>query len=289
MSTYGPPARIDGPPPSPPRYGLIQATEAPNSGVRLLPDADTDGVERWIAGGEVFPYPSASAGGVHDACAGGPKDPDWNDDIENPVFLSITVWLPVKCKAYRVWNHDEFKARAVTAFEAVEGSLVAAEFMRGTVFASQPYLADGEGDFPLADVSTSPKNGLAELEEAIAATGRRGIVHMSPAVALMLGGVGHAVQADDGYLASSIGTTIIPDAGYVGGSQPPTHAAGEWIYATGPIDIRRTGTFVIPDRPSETVNRSNNEVIYTVERSYLVVWDAVLHAAVLVDRCQDEC
>ena len=54
--------------------------------------------------------------------------------------------------------------------------------------------------------------------------------------------------------------------------------------ATGPIDIRRGDVEVLPPVIRQTLDRRTNVITYRVERDYLVDWDTVLQAAVLVDR-----
>lgn len=294
---YGPRASIDGPPPVAPRYGLLQATDVPASGVRLIPDADADGIERW-ATAEVYPYPS-SPGGVHVPCIDPEVEKDFDDDrdIDREKFAAFTVYMPVSCTMARVPSQEEFRARALTAFAAIEGSLAASEFMRGALLGDQKYLADGGGVFPNGDTDTSVRNGIALLEEQIALTGKRGVIHASPSVVDSLGGLGHGVVNDGGVLATTVGTVVVPDAGYAGGSQPIGKTAGEWMYATGPVDVRRAAQpYVIPERVEEALDRGtgatrdkSNQLTYLVEREYLVVWDGVLQAAVRVDRCQDGC
>lgn len=291
MSTSFVGPRIDGPPPIAPLYGLLQAAAAPAGGVRIVPDADGEGVERWGNGVVVSPYPTG-LGDVFDACAPASTfeaKAIGDEDVPNPEFAAICAYLPVTCQARGIWNHDEFKARAVEVFSAVESALVSREFMHGYRLPSQPFLADGEGVFPNGDTVTSVRNGIALLEEAIAETGRAGVIHTSPSIVSALGGIGQAFNTEGGVIRTTVGTLIVPDAGYVGGSQPTGHPAGEWIYATGPLDVRRSAVIVNPETPSQAVDRATNETTYRVERYYLIDWDTVLQAAVLVDRCQDGC
>lgn len=290
MSALNSGYRIDGPPPIAPLYGLLQAAAAPVAGVRIVPDVE-GGIERWGNGVTVFPFPSGT-GEVFNACAPAseaePKG-EGSEDEPAPEFGTMTANLGVNCTASRIWNHDEFKARAVEVFSAIESSIVAREFLHGLKLTSQPYLSDGDGDFPNGDAVTNVKNGLSILETAIAETGRAGLIHMSPAVAVVLGGIGQGVNLEGGVIRTLAGTLVIPDAGYVGGSTPTGHPEGEWMYATGPIDVRRSAVVVLPELPSQAVDRVTNKTVYRVERDYLVDWDTVLHAQVLVDVCQDSC
>lgn len=306
MSTigYGPLERIDGPPPLRPVYGLLQAAEAPAGGVRIVPDADAAGMERWINGVEVYPFPPQT-GDVFDSCAPGStfavKD-DGELEWLHPQFGAMTAYLPVTCATFKIPSQEEFKARAVATFEAVESSIIAHEFMTGARMPAQPHLADGDGVYPLNDVAVGITRGIAALEEEIALTGRQGVIHVSPQLVASYIAL-WSLDNRSGVIRTINGTVIIPDAGYAAGSQPAGHAAAtgtqEWIYATGPVDIRRSETFVMPERVEQAVDRGSgmagatnhkpNSITYRVERYYVVDWDTVLHACVLVDRCISGC
>lgn len=296
---FGPLERIDGPPPLAPEYGLLQAAAAPGvRPVRVVPDGD-----RWMNGVEVYPYPP-NTGDVYDQCAPGSiqeaKD-DGDIDIEKPEFGAFAAFLPVTCTSYKVWSQDEYKARAVAVFSAVESAIVANELMNGTRLPSNPHLADGNGLFPNGDTVTNISEGIALLEREIALTYRQGIIHVSPQIVASLREP-WAINNKDGSITTLNGTLVVPDAGYAAGSHPTGHAAAtakqEWIYATGPIDVRRSETFVMPESVSQALDRGTpggatmgkpNSITYRVERYYLVDWDVQLQAAVRVDRCQDGC
>lgn len=334
---YGPLERIDGPLPVPPPYGLLPTADSPAAGVRLVVDTESGpldlndlsstgesmdeaiarlqaegilsaraGQERWMNGGEVYPYPPHT-GDIWDACApatltsGAKSFGDEDSGFVNPQFAAITVYLAETCKSYRVWDQERFKARAVVALNAVETSLLGRHFMTGEGSPLSPYLADGAGVFPIADTATNPSNGLALLENEIGKTGKLGLIHGSPAFATGLR-ERFAVDNRTGVIRTINGNPVIPDPGYSHGSRPHGHAAAtgtqEWIYATGPIDIRRSELFVFPERVEEALDRGgtggattgrSNSITYRAERYYLVTWDTVLQAAVLIDRCQVGC
>lgn len=292
---YGMPESIDGPLPLAPLYGLLQAAGAPAAGVRIVTDADSAGVERWLNGVQVYPYP-VDTGEVFDPCATGSefsaKSP--GSPVPLPEFAAMTIVEPITCTARGIGNQDAYKARASVVLSAIESSIVAREFLTGDRFPAQPHLADGAGAFPNGDTATSFPNGLAYLEELIALTGRQGLIHVSPQMLTSAAAKSGWWFDSKGQVIRTIaGTVVIPDAGYAGGSQPTGHAAAtgteEWIYATGPIDIRRSEIFVMPPRVEQAVDRALNDVTYYAERYYLVDWDTVLQAAVLVDRCVDSC
>lgn len=305
MSTvgFGPLEAIDGPPPIPPVYGLLATAEAALAGVRFVPDSGSSDRERWLNGAEVRPYPPGLAE-VIDVCAVGSdaRAKGFGDEsIPLPQFAAMTIHVPITCTAHQVPDDDAFKARAVAALSAVESASVEREFLTGDELPLNPHLSDGNGTFPNLDVATSPQNGLALLEAEIAKSGRQGVIHVDPKTATFLRD--HwAIDNSSGIYRTANGIVVVNGFGYVDGATPDDgHAApgatAEWIYATGPIDIYRSDVFTVPQTRAEAMDRGSggatmgrpNSVTYRAERYYLVIWDTVVQAAVLVDRCQDTC
>lgn len=300
---YWPTLAVDGPPPLPPEYGLLQAAAADASGVRFVNDADDLGRDRWLNGVIVYPYPPDTAT-AWDACAPGTffLDKPFGATLAQPSFAAITVVLAETCTSYKVWNQTEFSDRAKTALGAVEGAAVEQEFMSGHVFRDQPYLADGSGTFPNLNAATRPNNAVQLLEQEIAKSGKLGIIHCTPMMATALLGSGFALSDKTGVIRTINGNVVIPGFGYVTGATNPTGhpAAGanqEWVYATGAIDIRRSELFITPDDVSEALERGTggasngrpNSITYRAERYYVVDWDTEVQAAVLADRCSTTC
>ena len=302
VTTYGPPWRVDGPPPIAPLYGLLPAASAPAAGVRIVPDADAEGIDRWINGVQVFSYPP-DKGDVYDPCGSGSGSATkgFGLSLNNPEFAAMTVWLAETCTSPRVWDQDAFKARAVTAFSAIESAAIAAEFMNGARIPTMPHLSDGNGSFPNGDVVTSAVNGLSLLEYEIALSGKQGIIHCSPQT-LTATRPFFIVDQATGVIRTINGIVVIPGFGYAGAFGPSGHAdpndTEEWAYATGPIDIRRSEIFTTPDTFAQALDRGNaaaattgrpNTFTYRAERYYAIDWDLAVHAAVLVDRCGVNC
>lgn len=291
---------IDGPPPSPPWFTLLDAA-------RVLEDVDAAQIERWQNGVKVYPFPPGPAA-AWDANAVGSQMVAKGEGtpVELPDFSPLTVYLAESCSTGGIWGgglspeqaQDRFVSRATKALDAVESAALEAEFMGGDALGNNPHLGDGNGDFLNGSAVTSLVNAIALLENAIAATGKAGFIHLSPAAALTASGK-HVLWRDDRgpggapVLRTVNGTVVIPGYGYVGQSKPdgknaPT-GTQEWIYATGPVEIRRSAPFVLPGTVGEALNRSINKIVYRVERYYVVDWDVQLQAAVLADRCMETC
>ena len=314
---YGIPWPIDGPPPAPRPYGLLQAAERAGAGVQIVTDVEEGGRERWLNGVEVYPYPPDQAAS-HDPCAPASTAVAKNQGeiVPLPKFGAYAIYLPVSCTAGGIGDHAEFKARAVAAIEVVQGDAVAFELLTGARLLNNPHFADGNGTFPNADDPTDVVNGFALLEAEIAASGRLGLIHCSPSVAIVgsARGILREPEQVGGQLRTINGTPVIPDSGYSGWAVDPDTddlayddaytpsghtdpgAFQEWIYATGPIEIRRSEVFTNPDTPAEALDRGlgatsgdPNFVTYRAERYYLADWDTIVQSAVLVDRCSTSC
>lgn len=293
---YGPLEAIDGPLPIQPPYGLLQAAAAPASGVRIVTDVDGGQIERWLNGVEVHPYPT-DHGDTHSTCAPGSEQQAKRTGTPYtlPQFGPITIYLPETCTAVNVgMDQAAFRARAVLALGAIESAIVANEFMTGDREKLNPALMDGNGTFPNGNNSTSVMNGLALLEAEIAASGKLGLIHLSPRL-LVAAAERCIVDNKTGVIRTMNGNVVIPDAGYSAatlrapfGEAAPT-GTQEWAYATGPIDVRRSEVFTTPDTLAEALDRRANSITYRAERYYLVDWDTSVQAAVLIDRCKTTC
>jgi len=291
---YGPPWRIDGPPPEPPPYTLLGAA-------RVVDDVDAGQVDRWANSVAVYPYPTG-IGVVWDACAvaseleAKPAGPV----VPLPQFGAMVVVVAETCTAMGIYGQGisseeaqrRFVARALAVLQAVESATVEREFLRGTVLGNNPHLADGNGTFPWLNAVTSVANGLAVLEDEIAASGRRGLLHVTPGVAVA---ADTRILRDDraGLLRTINGTVVVPGYGYADGPAPDGHTAPgateDWIYATGPVEVRRSEPIVVPGELSQALDRDVNTITYRVERYYAVDWDTAVQAAVRVDRCTTTC
>lgn len=290
MAGYGTAWPIEGPPPVRRRLGLLQAADAPAAGVRIVTDLDAGGVERWASSARVWPWPSTPAS-TWDACASSSQQDtkDTDDPVDLPEFFAFDVYLAVTCSAVGLHNDATYRARASAALDVAEGHAVEHEFLSGERMTNNPHLADGAGTFPNANTSTDVVNGLALLEVALG--DRLGLVHMSPAVAVAASSR-TVVSPDGGVLRTINGTPVIAGSGY-DGRAPSGHTAKsgtkEWIYATGPVDVRRGAQRLVPDTLGEALDRETNTIRVYGERVYLVTWDTVVQAAVLVDRCATSC
>ena len=278
-TTLGPPLPIDGPLPVAPPFSLVSAATIVPSDLRF-------GV-----GGAVWPYPPGLPT-TWDPCSSGTfRTKATGDGWELPIFQSFTAYLPITCSS--ITAHDAgFSDRVEIAFAATESFAVARELARGHAAPLNPFLCDANLVILAGGVAVTPDVGLSYLEDAIGATGRQGMIHLTPALATSMngssGGFGLEIRQTGGKLTTTAnGTTVAVDGGYIG-ANPSLHAPAAtgqaWAFATGPVQIRRSPDInLIPDGIAEALDRSENIVTFRAERDYLVTWDTELQAAVLID------
>jgi hypothetical protein len=278
-TTLGPPIPIDGPLPVAPPFCLVSAATIVPSDLRF-------GV-----GGAVWPYPPGLPTTWAPCSTGTFRTKATGTGWDLPIFESFTNYLPITCSSITA-HAPGFTDRVMAAFAATESFAVARELSRGHANPLNPFLCDANCSILAAGAAVTPDVGLAYLEDAIGATGRQGMIHLTPAVATAMngsyGGFGLEIRSAGGKLTTtSNGTTVAVDGGYIG-ANPSLHAAAAtgqaWAFATGPVQIRRSPDVnLIPTEIAQAMDRSDNTVEYRAERDYLVTWDTELQAAVLID------
>jgi hypothetical protein len=271
--TIGPPQTLDGPLPVAPEYNLLTVA-------RIVDDPD----EHWQVGASVNPYPTDTPL-THDPCSSGTfREKDEGTLPEVPTFGPFAAYLPVTCTARGVTPGD-FERRAQLAFQALEHFAVEQEFSQGLANPLNPFLADGNATI-LGGGAVTSAVGLSYLEDAIGATGQAGLIHATPSVAAAWGG--EEAMTDRGILRTTgNGTPVASGGGYIGATPEGSGAASagqSWVYATGPVQVRRSEMYLDPPFLSEALDRELNIVTYRAERNYLVTWvPDTLQVAVLID------
>lgn len=275
---YGPPVRLDGPLPQKRSFRLLDVAT-------LVPTVD----DRWANGAMVLPYPD-DTGHVFDPCASGSsrqKDPGTLPASSH--FGAFTGYLGVSCQSVSIGvDPTWFRDRAVAAMLAVESTIAERVFATGeSMDALQPHLTDSNLAPLNASAATEAMEALALLEDAIAATGRAGVIHATPATVTAWDFGGALDRRGSQLVHRATDTPIAQGAGYLGafpdgGSAPSARRA--WAFATGPVQYRQTEAFIIPENYAQALDLASNEFAAFVERTFLIDWDGVLQAGVLVDR-----
>lgn len=286
--TVGPPWAADGPIPVAPPHSLLSLP-----GVILPPAAN----EHWLVGVETWPYPR-DLPDTHDPCSAGTfraknEGEGWN----LPIFAPFNAYLPITCSTISA-NRPGFADRARLAFEAKEQYAVSYELSHGHAQPLNPFLADGNANILAGGIAVTPDVGLAYLEDAIGASGQGGVIHATNAVASSWNGAsgGYGVEDVGGVLYTTANRTpVAVSGGYAGATPRFGSVAGDtqaWVYATGPVQIRRQQDVqLIGETIGQSTDRTLNEVTFRAERGYVVSYDAPetasdsrpVQAAVLID------
>lgn len=277
--TTAPPLVVNGPLPVPRPFRLVDTAN-------IIDDGNFD--EHAAAGVQVYSYPP-DLPHTWDPCPSGSRGLKVTGGIiPLPIFGGFQVYVAETCQARGIGEDQQaFVNRALAVFAAVESHGVELELAQGIVLDDNPYFADAEATILAAGAAVKPSVGFALLEEAIGATARAGVIHATPGTIGVWESQGwfSDVKGQKLYSRGS-GTPIVNGTGYIGaqpdGEAAPT-ATKSWAFATGPIDIRRGRVDILPEAVREALNRETNEITYRVERNYVVDWDTVLQAAVLVD------
>lgn len=137
-----------------------------------------------------------------------------------------------------------------------------------------------------ADVLTtggpvSITEAIGMVEGALASCyGGEGVIHVPAQAVIHLSNVG-VVTRQGNQLRTLLGNVV---AVYASGNRegPDGSEASDgqgWIYGTGSVVARRSPIKPLGRRPGDFVGRAKNDVVYVVERTYVVDWDCCHVAA----------
>lgn len=187
----------------------------------------------------------------------------------------IHVYAGAECSTLG-WTYEEARAHAEASLALGEQQAVEAAFWRDRL------AVEGQPVTPAGPVNIAA--GLAALEGCLAEQyGGVGTIHV-PAGAAALLGCCNLVREDPatGTLRTLAGNCVVIGAGYsamnTGPGNVPADPGTAWLYATGPLVIRRGPVETIPDRAA-SVNIRTNDRRVLVERTYVVATTCVTCAA----------
>lgn len=268
--TFGPPVSLNGPLPAAPPRSLL------NTPGVLQPTSS----ERWLNGVTVYPYPTELPNTWDPCLAGTFRVKEEGSGVPLPMFASFVVYLPITCSAISIGDPDEFANRVEISLNAVESYAVEQQLSQGTGIATNPFFADANADVLAGGAALTPAVALSYLENAIAATGKQGMIHATPAVVSQW----FSQDRDDVTLVTVNGTRVVSGGGYIGANpagQAAAAAGQSWVYATGPVEVRHSTIAALDIK--EVLERGLNDVTFRAERYVLAEWDTALQAAALVD------
>lgn len=264
--------RVDGVSPSAPLHNLLS-----------IPGVLLEG-GRWDGGINMWGY-TTDVPSTWDACSSGTfRVKDDGERVAFESFDSFVIYISQVCSTFGTSaDLPGFARRADAVLEASQSFAVERALAQGVDGLTNKYL----GDSNLVSLATnvSPIVGLSYLENAIGATGRRGIIHLTPAVAAQLD-IDVSNNNASGPLMTLSGNYISIGGGYIGtdpDDEPSPDGTHDWIFATGPVQARVSEILDGPDDVSGMVDHEINEVVYRAEKLANVGWDGALQVGVLVD------
>lgn len=280
MSSYvaaGPIVSLDGPPPRPPRHRLLSVPGVLVEGATL---------DDFRAGANVYGYPPDKPE-LWASCEAATFDVKGEGTAPNqPRFYTVSYYLPVMCGTIGNVDFDAFRDRAEAALRATESYAIERILVHGVPDSDTPHLDDGELTILAGGAAVSPGIALSYLDDAIAVSGRAGMIHITRAIANALGVIPVGNDDEPELLFTTAGTPVAIGDGYVG-ADPDAGAAAtgtlDWAFATGPVEVRLSGEYRLGETWAETLDRETNEAVYRVEKDALVTYDGEVQAGVLVD------
>lgn len=277
MAGYGPLYPVDGPRPSAPRFGLLAAAG-------IINEDD----EHWMNGLSVWPYPGDLPTGYDPCSDTSPHTKPAGTGTSKSDFGTLTIVEPMTCTARSIHDQATYVERASVALAAREGYAVEHEFWTGLYLPGTPHLSDASATLvqPANGAAVSVTEALAELEDAVAATGIQGVIHAT-AGTVSRWSANQQVFMDGAILRTVLGTIVVRGVGYPG-TAPVGHTAvgakQAYAFATGPVEIRRSEITIIPGSIAQATDKALNMITYRAERYYATTWDRALQAAILIDR-----
>lgn len=242
---------------------------------------------RWEGGVNVWGYVDALPL-TWDACTSGTfRDKDDGSENTRPTesFDSFAIYIAEQCTTISVAGDLQgFAARTRAVLEASQSFAVEQALAQGVDGTSNKYL--GDGDLVSLAQNVSAKVGLSWLENAIGATGRRGMIHITPAVAIAAGVALDSLDDPRTVLFTPSGNVIVIGAGYIGtdpDDETSPSSGKDWIFATGPVQVRLSDVLSGPEELPGLVDHELNDVVYRAEKLANVSWDGSLQVGVLVD------
>lgn len=269
-TTFGPPVPIDGPPPVAYPYGILSVS-------RLL-----DQEERAAMGVNVQPYPPDLPRGF-DPCSNGTfREKAEGSDWDTALFPGFTAYTAVTCNNKGIGPDAEFRRKVSRALEATDQFILERQLVAGEVLPDYLHVGAAGVDV-ISSTGIPPEQAIFQLEDAIAATGRKGVIGLTPGAVGQIGW--NNLRVVEGHLETANGTPVIAGQGFVG--QAPAGGAAatiteQWAWAMGPVFHWRGEVYIPGDRGQNT-DRVTNITTYRAERELVVGWDGILRAAVLVD------
>lgn len=275
-----PPLYVSAPEVVPYNYGLFSIAQFP---------AASDPHWRCGVQWESFACDPAQTYPIDQCEPGDPLEKEFTDGVLLDVSDPFVVYGNYLCRLPGRSSEAEIRQRVTQSLLLGEQRAVERAVWTGEA-GNTPFLADpavtvlNANNPPALADAMSMAAGIAALEECAAQNYAGNPVIHGPRGAIALMSANNLLVRSGNQLTTWAGT---PFAGYGGspntgpdGSVAPPGTA--WLYVTGPVAIRRSEIFIVPDTIAAALNRTTNEVTVLAEREYSVIFDDCARCAVLI-------
>lgn len=272
---------LNGPVPQPLPHGILSIP-----GVNLTGDEGRE--PRWLNGvhidGALMSMPA-----FWDPCTAGTfREKEEGEPGTMPRFDAFGMYIAHTCSTFGMGEWEDFKQKARDTLDATAQWAVEYVLSRGVTLSTNtnPFFGDSNVNV-LGGGAVTAQVGLSWLEKAIGDSGRAGLIHAPPEVA-----VNWDLRLRSGVMVTMAGTTVVIGGGY---SEAPANGAApasgsSYAFATGPVQVR-ISDMNFAEELNGTLDTATNDVTYRAEKFALATWeglpqadpDILQAAAVLVD------
>jgi hypothetical protein len=296
MRLMAPYAVVDPPPATPPPHGLRDSAR------RITGDSG-----RWEAGVEWVPEACIGLGGWTPYCNGDDQvempahvtNPPENPECQQSAPVMITVTWEGPSLGSNVRDDEGRLIRQLEAgtSKAMERELEIDPYGTGNFALANSTPTDVVSPFDgvsgvLSATAVSPSQAIAMLSQALASAslGSRGMIHAPIWLAELWAGREGLVTDGPRLVTRTRGDVVVAGSGYSGTG--PTASPGNpayppvgqvWAYATGMVEYRLGEPTVDSEGLGQALDRKQNLLAYTAQRTLVMTVDECITVAVLVD------
>lgn len=194
----------------------------------------------------------------------------------------------------------DYAGRARRLLDATQSYNIAKELWSGAINGGAGALGNGQLNAAnpttdtLSAAAVAPDVAFALVEQGIAyyGHGRRGMIHCTPQVLLMIHTL-YGLEQRNGLWMTPMGNIVVADAGYDGSAPGGTAAStSQWIYGTEVIEVLLSPVINLPNADlfgdeaafmAEALDRTVDKVTVYSFRAAAIRWDQQIHVAAQVN------
>jgi len=269
------------PPAAAPPHSLIRAA---------LTNRDGDADGNWVRGLAYVPETCGGYRAISDCTA---EEVDHGAGGDVPAQVDYRPWdLQVQdpCATTFGYSEEVVTDRLRRAADAIESYAIARELWEGELAQAEAAASGNDPNLYLAQDPTvigssavSPRRGLGLLQQHAgdAFHGQQVFLHIAREALPMFGP--DLIKVGN-LLYTNLDNVVVADAGYTGTPPDGTSAAANvsWIYATGPVVVRRTPLVVDSANEAEIIDTRLNTLRRTAGKRVAATFDTCAYFAVPV-------